>query len=452
MGRPLTLHAETAEGQVGDPLVTFVIVTYNSADVLRDCLDALPGAVGAAGQFAVIVVDNGSADASLAIASSWGATRVVSTGRNAGYAAGVNAGCRHSDPGAPVMILNPDVRLSAGSVGPMLQTLTGQVGIVVPLLLDSSGQLVPSLRREPSVLRALGEAVLGGRLAGRIPALGEVVVARGAYSLATRSDWATGCAVLIAPDCRRVVGEWDERFFLYSEETDFAARARDAGFLLALAPGASATHLGGESRTSPTLWALLTRNRIDYFRGRHGLVASAAFRLAVVVNELLRALGGSDVHRAGLAAAARPWGPGLRLRAARAPLTRCRGLVILCSDRKKLAQLQALAKARSAADRVVLVDLCAHETGESFPWIHALVPGAPGVMVLRPMTGHRSRPRVAAAQVRAAARVLGLRDASVIAEGEDAESVRSHLGASHAVVETLSSDPTVAAHPAAEAG
>ncbi|MCZ0985321.1 hypothetical protein O1M54_05915 [Streptomyces diastatochromogenes] len=145
------------------------------------------------------------------------------------------------------------------------------VGIAVPLLYEE-GRDTPhhSLRRESSVLRALGEAVIGNTRAGRFPALSEMVTDPAAYRRPTRADWATGALMAISGDCLAACGPWDESFFLYSEETEYCLRARDRGYGTRLEPTAEAVHLGGDSQVSPRLWTLLTLNRVRLYRRRHG--------------------------------------------------------------------------------------------------------------------------------------------------------------------------------------
>lgn len=283
---------------------TIVVVAYNSADVLPGCLDAIPAASTGLDHVAVVVVDNDSRDDTAAVAQAHpSVSRYLPMGRNAGYAAAINAAVRAVGATGPVVVLNPDVRLGAGCLPRLIAALDRDgAGIAVPRLVDSSGRLALSLRREPTVLRALGEALLGGRRAGHFAALGEVVVRQEAYAVPAWADWATGAAMAISPACWRDVGPWDESFFLYSEETDFALRARDAGYRLRYVPDAEAVHIGGESGSSPYLWAILTCNRVRLYERRHpAFVARLAFRSAVLLGELLRA-GRSPTHRAAVKA------------------------------------------------------------------------------------------------------------------------------------------------------
>ncbi|MGN9845719.1 glycosyltransferase [Nonomuraea sp. H19] len=286
-------------------MLAIVIVTYFSEQIVGDCLRSLPAA--GAGDARVLVVDNGSADATLDRArEAMPGVEVIRMGRNAGFAAGVNAGVSAA-PGCDVLVLNPDIRLAAGSIPVLREALavTG-TGIAVPRLTSDDGSPHVSLRRRPTVLRALGEALLGGYRAGRVPALGELVVGAEAYERPGTADWATGAAWLASRACLDALGPLDERYFLYSEETEYMLRAGDRGFAVRYEPRAQAVHLGGEQATSSFLWALATANRVRLHRERHGRLAALGMRGAVLLNEASRAIArgrtGGRKHRAALRA------------------------------------------------------------------------------------------------------------------------------------------------------
>ncbi|MBR7835216.1 glycosyltransferase family 2 protein [Actinospica durhamensis] len=293
--------------------IEIVVVTWNSASVLGGLLDSLPAGLG--GQnYHLTVVDNDSADETVALTEGWLREHpdvdggVLPTGGNLGYAAAINAALRQAEPYTSALILNPDVRLEPGTVRPMLDLLEAPgepgapaTGIVVPCMYSTQGELAYSLRREPSIPRAFGEAVLGGR-AGRVSWLGESVLDPAAYRASTTVDWATGAILLISARCLEQCGPWDESFFLYSEETEFALRARDNGFATRLAPEAKATHIGGDSHTSARLWALLSVNRVRLYRRRHPWPATALYWCAVLLREAPRAALGRRTSRAAVTA------------------------------------------------------------------------------------------------------------------------------------------------------
>src|SRR5699024_1205855 len=114
-----------------------------------------------------------------------------------------------------------------------------------------------------------------------------------------------GAAVLVSAHCREVVGPWDERYFLYSEEVDYFQRARDAGFTAVYVPDATAFHAQGEYQGDPGLWRLLLANRVIHFARRNGPGRTAMFRAGVAAGELLRRRRGR-AHREGLRGAVAP--------------------------------------------------------------------------------------------------------------------------------------------------
>jgi N-acetylglucosaminyl-diphospho-decaprenol L-rhamnosyltransferase len=282
-------------------MISLVVVTWNSANALPGLIESIPEGLGEL-PYELIVVDNDSADDTVEVARRLAPECVVvQTGRNAGYAAGINAGLAVAQPHRATMVLNPDIRLAPGSVETLFAQLGGRTGITVPMIRHDDGSLAHSLRREPTVARAFGEALLGQK-AGRYKAFGETVVDEATYRRTGPADWATGAAMLISAECEEACGPWDESFFLYSEETDYALRARDHGFRTKYVPSAAVTHLGGESRVSPALWSLLTVNKVKLYRKRHSAPRTALFWSAVMLREASRAALGHKRSRSATAA------------------------------------------------------------------------------------------------------------------------------------------------------
>ncbi|HMO11288.1 MAG TPA: glycosyltransferase family 2 protein [Actinotalea sp.] len=281
--------------------VAVVVVTYNSAEVVVGLLESLPDGLGGVDSV-VVVVDNGSTDGTPEVVARCAPfARVVATGRNGGYAAGINRGVAEAGRCAAYLVVNADVRLRAGCVPALLDALrrTG-AGIVVPRLDDAHGALIHSRRREPTLLRAAADALLGAERAGRVGTLGEVVTDPAAYRSEGPTDWAEGSTQLFSDACLRAAGPWDETYFLYSEETDFALRARDRGLPTVYVPTARAVHLEGGSAGNPALWRLLVVNRWRLYAHRHGPVATTAFWAVLVLREASRAALGKATSRAAL--------------------------------------------------------------------------------------------------------------------------------------------------------
>ncbi|GAA1822198.1 glycosyltransferase family 2 protein [Microlunatus capsulatus] len=283
------------------PDIAIVVVTFNSAGLVADLVASLP--TSEAFTWHLVVADNDSMDGTVQeVRAQAPAADVVQMGRNAGYAAGINAAVLAAGRRDAYLVLNPDVRLHAGCVEGLLDALDQPgVGIAVPRLSDGLGQLILSMRREPTVVRVLADLALGAERAGRIGTLGEVVSDPRRYDRSTSTPWAEGSTQLVSHACWEACGPWDESFFLYSEEADFDLRAGDLGYSTRYVPDARATHLEGGSAGSPPLWALLQVNRVRLHRKRNGRVAALAFWSAVVLRELSRACLGRPTSRAALA-------------------------------------------------------------------------------------------------------------------------------------------------------
>jgi N-acetylglucosaminyl-diphospho-decaprenol L-rhamnosyltransferase len=284
-----------------------IIVTYNSARDVTGLLESLPAAAEGL-SIRVILVDNGSTDDTVKQARSYPNVVCVETGANLGYAGGINVGRQYVGDCASIAILNPDLVLEPGSLREMFTALADPaIGLVAPMLLDSDGQLYHSLRREPSLAGALGDALIGRFWGGRPHWMSETIRDSRAYDHQHAIDWAGGAALLISAACDQAIGAWDERFFLYLEEVDYAARARSAGYRMEYVPRARVRHRGAGSGQSPALYALMAVNRIRYCE-KHGKPARI-MRAIVLTHELIRSSNAS--HRAALRAVARrsSWEP-----------------------------------------------------------------------------------------------------------------------------------------------
>lgn len=281
--------------------IAVVVVAYNSAAVIRELLDSLPeGSPGR--RLPVIVVDNGSRDGTRELVSAHPGARLLEQG-NTGYAHGVNRALAAVPEDHDVLVLNPDIVVGARAIERLADVLERheEVGVVVPAIRDGSGRLAPSLRREPMVARVLAEACLGGRYAGP---LGErwTPMTTGLQDTA----WATGAAMLLRSETIAAVGQLSEAYFMYSEETEYCLRVRDAGWRVVCEPSAEMVHIGGDMASNEHLWALRAVNRVRLHRIRHGRLRAGAMRISSLLFELRRVVGGSPVSKAAVRGLLRP--------------------------------------------------------------------------------------------------------------------------------------------------
>lgn len=221
--------------------ITRLIVSYNSGQVIADCLDAIPDQP-------TVVIDNDSKDNSAQICRQRSNTKVIETGTNAGFGAGVNRGFAEIDT-AWTLVINPDAILDASNLQRLLdcaQKYPG-AGMIAPAIVDNDG--VPDHSHDKALHRRLGMT------RKRLDPLPEGAVC---------AEFLSGAAFMVRTDVAKKIGGFDEAFFLFYEDDDFCWRIADAGYSLILEPGASAMHLGGTS-TPPSARIAYRR---DYHMGR----------------------------------------------------------------------------------------------------------------------------------------------------------------------------------------
>lgn len=211
---------------------------------------------------------------------------------NIGFA-GANNRALALAKGRYVLLLNPDVEIVSGTLAELVAALDArpEVGVASVIQQGSDEQLQFSIRRYPSALRAFGEALA-------LPWHGsgeeERIVSR--YSEEGAADWLVGAFLIARAEVVRSIGGLDERFFLYSEETDWCYRARAAGWEVRHLPQMVVTHHTTPS-TRADLVAQLSYAKLLFARKHYRLGRRTAIRTALATRHLLRVLGLS----------ARPW-------------------------------------------------------------------------------------------------------------------------------------------------
>ena len=217
-------------------LMWVVIVTYNSADTIAECLTSvLESSLGVH----VIVVDNGSTDDTIArLRLFQSEVSIIESGVNGGYAAGCNLGLKIAlQRGAEyIAILNPDTTVAPDALTAMVNhSLTHGHHVVSPLVVDYKSGLISyagasfDLARRDFSHHGFGQENVGQ------------------FSLITETGRLHGGAVLVSGDALTKSGFMDETYFLYWEDTEWNRRFRNHGFQIGLAAEAIVRHHGGHS-------------------------------------------------------------------------------------------------------------------------------------------------------------------------------------------------------------
>ena len=259
--------------------IDVVVVCWNDRDKIATALDSVfaLSEVRADPAFAQVVVsDNGSTDGSREyLRERYGnAVRIVENGANLGFGAACNRAFAATGS-EYVFLLNPDAELKDGALAALVAFLDThpRCGIAGSRIYNYDGTIQQSVGE----FDTWAGAFLRSSAWGELPVLRRY--AHGAamraftYAAPRRVDLAIGAALAIRRALITEIGPFDERFFLYHEEVDFAKRAADAGWETWFVPASEAIHEGmGSARGQYNVERRKQRSRRAYWIKHHGRV------------------------------------------------------------------------------------------------------------------------------------------------------------------------------------
>jgi len=274
-----------------DPDISIVIVSHNTRELLRACLQSIRAHRDG---YAVetIVVESDSHDGTAAmVREGFPEVILLEAGENTGFARGNNLGIARAR-GRAILLLNPDTELNAGALAALHHALTMDpaVGVVGPLLRYPDGTIQPSRRRFPTLATALVESTLIQEWWPRHPALARYYYADTPDDRPHDVDWLVGACLLVRREVFATAGVLDERLFLYAEEPEWCWRVRRAGWRVRYVPEAEVRHHEGSS----TGQNITTRQRAFALSKAHlmgtlyGPVVGLVARVALVVDQVIR--------------------------------------------------------------------------------------------------------------------------------------------------------------------
>jgi hypothetical protein len=267
-------------------LLTYCVVNTNGREHLLACLDAIERTHPEGMEHEVLVLDNASDDGSAeAVRSRGGEARLIALERRTGKAENDSTLLREAR-GRYCVLLNEDSEVQPGATEALVDALEAD-----PLAAAATAQHLTS-EGEPKAC--------AWRLPGVGPALAVALGVQGPLVVQSRGDavrevgWAQSSALVVRREAAEQVGFLDTDFFVYSEETDFCKRLRDAGWRILYVPQARAIHhdqLGTDPASMRRRIVEFHRGRDLYMRKHHSAPARVAARLLWALAYAERALG-----------------------------------------------------------------------------------------------------------------------------------------------------------------
>jgi N-acetylglucosaminyl-diphospho-decaprenol L-rhamnosyltransferase len=272
--------------------VAAVVVTYDALPWIEQCLDSLAGVE-------TVVVDNGSSDGTVAfVRERYPDVRLVES-ENRGLGAGWNLGLRETTS-AYALLLNADAWLVAGGLDRLVAfaDTRPRAAVVGPRLLNPDGTLQRSVRGYPTVWRLATEYLFLRKLAPGSSVLNAFYGGGFDHDETREVEVVMGACMLLRRAAVEEVGYCDEDYFLFSEETDWCFRFREAGWEVVFFPGAECVHVRGASHSGRLYRENLRGHLLFLTKHRGPQVAERARRLLLASLRLRGLLFRGDRGRA----------------------------------------------------------------------------------------------------------------------------------------------------------
>ncbi len=282
---------------MGSPVVSVVIVSHQTRDLLEACLRSIYEHPPSA-PFEICVVDNASDDGTREmIRQQFPRVRLVENRDNAGYSRAVNEGFRSTT--APyVLVVNPDMVVIEGAVDALIRFMDSspRTGVAGGKLLNPDGSLQHSARTFYNFRILLLRRTFLGRLFPGAKALRDHLMLDWDHDDVREVDWLLGACLMIRRSAAKDVGLMDERYFLYFEDVDLCYKMKQRGWGVVYVPDAVMYHHHRRESARrvinrPKLWHL---NSVFHFYDKWGgslqsvkrhrkLVRTIAFLLSDIV-------------------------------------------------------------------------------------------------------------------------------------------------------------------------
>lgn len=237
------------------PDLGIVIVNWNTRDLLRDCLRSV-GASQGDFTWRAVVVDNASSDGSAdMVRAEFPDVTLIASAENEGYprannrglrALGFAPGCADEDAPRYALALNPDTVLPPGVLGDMLAYMDADatIGVAGPKLVLPDGSLDLACRRSfPTPQISFYRMVGLSKLFPRSRRFGRYNLTYLDPDVETEVDSVVGAFMLVRRAAIQQVGLFDETFFMYGEDLDWAFRIKQAGWKVMYNPRVTVTHV-----------------------------------------------------------------------------------------------------------------------------------------------------------------------------------------------------------------
>ena len=254
--------------------LTVIIINWNTKELLGQCLRALYSAIPDAITPEVVLVDNGSMDGSVPmVRQDFPDVKVIANSDNLGFAAANNKAIKNTE-GSYILFLNTDVILKNGDIDGLVDFMdkNSRCGLCTPALIRSNGSWQESYVSFPSLVTEL----FGRFNFKKFQEPHKVQSIRGACMMAKR-------------DVLEKIGNFNEKYFFFLEETDLCQRLFNKGYEVWYVPMVSVGHIGGGTVVKNPAGARIEfwKSRYIFFRGNYTFAKYVVLNIGLAVKLII---------------------------------------------------------------------------------------------------------------------------------------------------------------------
>jgi len=276
------------------PLVSIIIVNWNSVNYLEKCLESLIASENKTA-FEVIVVDNASYDGSAdLIKNRFKQVKFYQLEKNLGFAGANNYGVKQAS-GEILIFLNPDTEPSTGFIDILSETINNNnnAGAVGCLLINTDQSIqLSSVMPFPSLLTIIFDIEIIITNFYWLPFLGVKPIFQKTDIESVPVDVISGACLTVRKDVFESVGCFSEEYFMYSEDVDLCFKIRKSGKTNLFTNRCRVLHHGGKSSELQQVNAFSRKMKLEskrkYFRRNHSLFYSYAYVLLIFLKSIIR--------------------------------------------------------------------------------------------------------------------------------------------------------------------
>ena len=229
--------------------LTIIIVSYNTKEFLKKCLESVKNAA-LKFNYEIIVIDNNSSDSSLEmLGKEFPDVFLIKNKKNLGFSKANNQGIKKAR-GRYLLFLNPDTIVNKDTLPTLIEFMEGnkEVGVSTCKLIMPNGKIDDACHRGfPTPWNAFCHFLGISKIFPKIKLFSGYSLSYLDFDESHEIDACAGAFMLVRREAGEKIGWWDEDYFFYGEDLEFCFRLKELGYKIYYVPDVYTLHYKGIS-------------------------------------------------------------------------------------------------------------------------------------------------------------------------------------------------------------